>query len=83
MVFSLFLLQYLYLDIFSRSFSSAESLAAFFGLYLAVTNLIEIAIELRLTPWLIQRFGVPTANLIHPVLPVGRSDRSLATARPS
>ena len=68
MMLSLFVLQYLYSDIFANAFETPERLAAFFGIYLAVTNLIEIAIEVRITPWLIQRFGVPAANLIHPLL---------------
>jgi HEAT repeat protein len=68
MVFSLFLLQYLYLDIFSASFATAEALAGFFGLYLAATNVLEIAVTRGLSPWLIRRFGVAQANLVHPVL---------------
>ncbi len=68
MVFSLTLMQVLYLDIFGRSFDSAEQLATFFGVYLAVTNGIEILVGNALTPWLIRRFGVAQANLAHPVL---------------
>lgn len=68
MVFALTLMQFIYLDIFSRSFSSAEQLAAFFGLYLAITNGIEILVGNALTPWLIRRFGVAQANLAHPML---------------
>jgi bilin biosynthesis protein len=68
MMLSLFVLQYLYSDIFVNAFETPERLAQFFAIYLAVTNVIEIAIEVRITPWLIQRFGVPAANLIHPLL---------------
>ena len=68
MVLALFVSQYLYSDLLVREFPDAERLAVFLGAYLAITNLIEVAIELRLTPWLIQRLGVPSANLIHPML---------------
>jgi HEAT repeat protein len=68
MMLSLFVLQYVYSDIFANAFETPERLATFFGIYLAVTNLIEIAIEVRATPWLIKRLGVPAANIIHPLL---------------
>ena len=70
MMLSLFVAQYLYSDIFANAFETPAALAFFFGIYLAVTNVIEIAIEARVTPWLIHRMGVPAANLIHPVLTV-------------
>ena len=68
MVMSLFIAQYLYSAIFIRTFPEPDTLAAFFGTYLAVTNGVEIALGFTLTPWLIQRFGVASANLIHPFL---------------
>jgi len=68
MVLAIFVAQYLYSDVFVRRFPEPSELAAFFGLYLAVTNLIEIALELAVTPWLIHRFGVPTAQLVHPLM---------------
>ncbi|MFI5217727.1 MAG: HEAT repeat domain-containing protein, partial [Candidatus Limnocylindria bacterium] len=71
MVLALFLAQYLYSDVFARSFATPEALATFFGVYLAVTNVAEIAIEVALTPLLIRRLGVPAANLAHPVLMLG------------
>ncbi|MDH3211124.1 MAG: cyclic nucleotide-binding domain-containing protein [Myxococcales bacterium] len=68
MVAALFVAQYLYSDLFARRFPDRSDLAAFLGVYLAVTNLIEIAIGLWVTPRVIRRFGVPSANLIHPLL---------------
>jgi HEAT repeat protein len=70
MMLSLFVAQYLYSDIFANAFGTPAALAFFFGIYLAVTNVIEIVIEARVTPWLIHRMGVPAANLIHPVLTI-------------
>jgi AAA family ATP:ADP antiporter len=67
MVTAFFVVQYLYSDIFARRYPDKAELAAFLGVYLAVTNLIEIAIALWVTPRLIRRFGVASANLIHPV----------------
>lgn len=68
MVLAIFMAQYLYSDVFARRFPGPVELAAFFGVYLAVTNLVEIGLLLWVTPWLIQRFGVPTAQLVHPLL---------------
>lgn len=68
MVLALFIAQYLYSEIFAETFPDPTDLAAFFGVYLAVTNLVEIALELAITPWLIRRFGVATANLVHPLV---------------
>ena len=68
MVLAIFIAQYVYSDIFARAFPDPSSLAIFFGIYLAATNAIEIALELVVTPWLIRRFGVPTAHLVHPTL---------------
>jgi len=68
MVLSLFIAQYLYSDIFARTYPNPGALAAFFGMYLALTNLLEIALEIVVTPWLIRRFGVPTSHLVHPIL---------------
>jgi HEAT repeat protein len=68
MILSLFVLQYLYSEVFIRSFPDEAKLATFLGLYLAVTNLLEIGFEGAVTPWLIHRLGVGAANLAHPVL---------------
>jgi len=71
MVLTLFLAQYLYSDIFARSFATPQALATFFGVFLAVTNLAEIPIEVAVTPLLIRRLGVPATNLAHPFLMLG------------
>lgn len=68
MVLALFVAQYLYSDLFVRAFPDASDLASFLGLYLAVTNVAEIGLGLVVTPFLIRRFGVASANLIHPLL---------------
>ena len=68
MVLSLFVLQYLYSDVFARSFDTAEELAFFFGAYLIVTNVLEVAVEIWITPYLIRRFGVASTNVVHPLL---------------
>jgi HEAT repeat protein len=68
MVLALFLLQFLEMQIFTEAFQSPEALASFFGIYLAVTNGIEILVARVVTPALLRRFGIATANLVHPVL---------------
>jgi len=70
MMLSLFVVQYAYSDIFTDNFATSNSLASFFGIYLAATNLAEIAIEMRFTPWIIRRTGVPVSNLLHPLLTI-------------
>ena len=68
MSLALFVGQYLYSEIFVRSYPTAESLAVFFGLFLALSNLGEIVVEVGLTTRLVRRLGVTSANLVHPVL---------------
>jgi len=70
MVLALFVAQYLYSAVFAAHFGSAAALATFFALYQAGSNVIEIALEVALTPWLLRRFGVGSANLLHPALTV-------------
>jgi ATP/ADP translocase len=68
MVLALFVAQYIYSDHFVRAYPDPAGLAVFISVYLAVTNLVEIALELWVTPWLIRRFGVATSHVVHPVL---------------
>jgi len=68
MVLALFLAQYLYLDVFAASFPDPADLATFLSAYLAVSNLVELAVEIWVTPVLIRRVGVPGANMLHPLL---------------
>jgi hypothetical protein len=71
MVLALFLAEYLFLGLFAASIPDEAELAAFFAAYLAVSNVVELGIELWFTPWLIRRVGVRGANLLHPVLMLG------------
>jgi HEAT repeat protein len=68
MILAVVVARYMWLDAFAHRFPDPADLAAFIGLFLAVTNAIEIAIEMSVTPWLIRRIGVPSTNLIHPTL---------------
>src|SRR4029453_18199347 len=58
MVLAQFVAQYVYSDVFVRTYPDPTALAVFIGGYLALSNLVEIALELWVTPWLIRRFGV-------------------------
>lgn len=69
MVLALFSMQYLYSVVLAEAFPDEVELARFLALYLAASNGVEIAAELG-APWLIRRLGVPTANLLHPLLTV-------------
>ncbi len=85
MVLALFVSQYLYSDIFVRSFADPRRLSMFLGIFTAITNFLEILLEVFLTPWLIQHLGVPSANLLHPILTISSFlllafDYSLAAA---
>lgn len=68
MVLAVFVSQYLYSDILVAKFPKAEDLARFLGIYLAVSNVLEIVVEVLVTPFLIRRVGVARANLLHPFL---------------
>jgi HEAT repeat protein len=70
MVLALFAMQYLYSSVLAAAFPDEVALARFLALYLAVSNGVEIAVELG-APWLIRRLGVPSANLLHPLLTLG------------
>ncbi|HTY19777.1 MAG TPA: cyclic nucleotide-binding domain-containing protein [Myxococcota bacterium] len=70
MVLAMFVMQYLYLDVFQRAFPDEAALGRFVGNYLFFSNLVEMAVEVAVTPVLIRRVGVPTANLVHPGLSV-------------
>lgn len=59
--------QYLHADIFVRTFSGEGQLASFLGMFTAVTNMVELVIGARVTPWLVRRFGVAQTNLVQPV----------------
>jgi len=68
MVLALFLAQYLYLKVFSESFPDPTELATFLSAYLALSNFVEVVVEIWITPALIRRVGVPGANMLHPFL---------------
>jgi HEAT repeat protein len=68
MILALVVARYMWLDAFAQRFPDPAELAWFIGLFLAATNVIEIVIEMVITPWLIRNAGVPSANLVHPVL---------------
>ena len=68
MVLAVFVAQYLYSGMIAAAFPDEAKLAAFLSLYLAVSNGVEVLVELVVTPLAIRRLGVPTANLLHPLL---------------
>ncbi len=71
MVLCLGLAQYCYSDLFARSFPDPTRLASFLGALVAIAYLVEIPFLAGLTPWLLQRAGVPLTSLLHPLLAVG------------
>lgn len=70
MVLAVFVAQYLYSGMIAAAFPDEARLAAFLALYLAVSNGIEVLVELFVTPLAIRKLGVPTANLLHPLLTI-------------
>jgi len=71
MVLAVFVAQYLYSGMIAAAFPDEARLAAFLALYLAVSNGVEVLVEVLVTPLAIRRLGVPTANLLHPLLTLG------------
>jgi HEAT repeat protein len=68
MILALVVARYMWLDAFAREYPDPDELAVFIGQFLTATNLIEIAIEVTIVPWLIRTLGVPSTNMIHPIL---------------
>lgn len=60
--------QYLFSQVFARSFPQARDLAHFLGMLVALTNLAELVIATRLTPRLVSWLGVARAGWMHPLL---------------
>ncbi|MBS2034300.1 hypothetical protein JST97_04900 [bacterium] len=60
--------QYLYSQVFSRSFPDSRDLARFLGQLMALTNLAELVIATQATPRLVHWLGVARAGWIHPLL---------------
>jgi Cyclic nucleotide-binding domain/HEAT repeats len=81
MVIAQFIAQYIYSDVFVRTFPDPTSLAVFIAVYLALSNIVEIALVLWGTPWLIRRFGVAGANVVHPGLTLASFAALLVSVR--
>jgi hypothetical protein len=81
MVIAQFVAQYIYLDVFVRRYPDPTALAVFIAIYLALSNIVEIALVLWGTPWLIRRFGVAGANVVHPGLTLVSFAALLASVR--
>jgi HEAT repeat protein len=73
MILTVTVTRFLYSEVFAQAYPDERELAGFLATYLALTNLAQVALPLWLVPWLIARLGVPTANLIHPILSFGFS----------
>lgn len=58
---------YFHSDIFVAAFPGEGELAEFLGVFVAVTNIVELFLGAKVTPWLLRRLGVANANLIQPV----------------
>jgi hypothetical protein len=71
MVLAGFLGQYLYSSIILHNYPDSAQLAAFLSRLLALTNGLEIVVEMGLTPWLIRHLGVANANQVHSALTCG------------
>lgn len=67
MVTSLAFLLYVYSAIFAAAYPRTEDLIAFIGRFLAITNIVEIVLELTFTPRLIGFLGVGASSLFYPL----------------
>src|SRR5262249_20921308 len=81
MVLAQFIAQYVYSDVFARSYPDPTALAVFIGTYLALSNLVEIAVGVWVTPALIRRFGVTGAYAVHPALTLASFAALFVSAR--
>ncbi len=65
-----YILSYSVNRVYAETFTTEESLTAFFGVLSAVTSALALLIQIFLTNKLLHRFGVRTVNLIFPVTSV-------------
>ena len=65
MIGAMSMVSYVCSDVFATTFPDEKALGAFFGTFVAVTNVIELALGARITPWLIRKLGVAQSNMIH------------------
>lgn len=68
MILAAFIGQYLYSSIILQSYPKAQDLTAFLSLLVTLTNLLEIVVEVAITPWMIRALGVANANQVHSAL---------------
>lgn len=68
MILAAFLGQYIYSSIILENYPNPQDLTAFLSLLVTVTNLLEIVVEVAVTPWLIRTMGVANANQVHSAL---------------
>lgn len=67
MITSLFFMQYLYSGVLAQAYPEAERLTAFIGRFLAITNIVEVIVEITFTPRLISLAGVGASNVFYPL----------------
>lgn len=62
-----YILSYSVNRVYAETFTTEESLTAFFGILSAATSALALLIQIFLTNKLLHRFGVRTVNLIFPI----------------
>ena len=67
MVITYYIISYSVKRVYTESFILEEDLTAFFGALSTLTSMLALVAQLFLTSRLIQRFGVPTINLLYPL----------------
>ena len=71
MVITYYIINYSVKRVYTDSYVSEGDLTAFFGMLTMLTSTLALALQLLLTNRLIQRFGVPTVNLLYPLASLG------------
>ena len=66
MVIVFYILCYSANKIYNQTFKTEESLTAFFGVMVVITNSLALVLQLFVTNRVIQRFGIKTVNLFFP-----------------
>ncbi|NOY66188.1 MAG: hypothetical protein GXP13_02110 [Gammaproteobacteria bacterium] len=67
MVIIFYILCYSVNKIYTETFKTEESLAAFFGILVVVTNSIALVLQLFVTNRVIHNYGIKTVNLVFPL----------------
>jgi HEAT repeat protein len=70
MIMTMPMVQYVVSDVFVTAYPKDAELASFLGMFVALSNTVELFIASLVTPKLLSKFGVARTNMVHAVLAI-------------